>query len=199
MIATSLSASVSWLAHPPPLELAAMIRTPAGFDPSLKADLDDDCIAHVFVRDSLVLFGDSPGALPWRFYRGEGLRAARVHGIGRHEGRSHVAVALDDDVSPRSLPAGLKAAGLRNWFGVIDDATLAIAMRAVQVLEWDRTHRFCGACGTPTEQADNERAKKCPSWAFHVWEHLGHVPQLEVPAAFLDVVTPWAQALRALN
>ncbi len=149
-----------------------MIRTPAGFAPSLKADLDDDCIAHVFVRDSLVLFGDSPGALPWRFYRGEGLRAARVHGIGRHEGRSHVAVALDDGVSPRSLPAGLKAAGLRNWFGVIDDATLAIAMRAVQVLEWDRTHRFCGACGTPTEQADNERAKKCPSCGLTVYPRI---------------------------
>ncbi len=75
------------------------------------------------------------------------MRVARVHGIGRHEGKSHVAVALDDDVSARSLPSSLRAANLRSWFGVIDDATLSIAMRAVQVLEWDRTHRFCGACG----------------------------------------------------
>ena len=140
-----------------------MIRTPAGFDPALNLTLDDDAIAHVFVGDSMVLFSDSPGALPWRFYRGDGLRAARVHGIGRHEGKTHMAVALDDDVSARSLPAGLRAANLRSWFGVIDDATLSIAMRAVQVLEWDRTHRFCGACGTRTEQADNERAQRCPA------------------------------------
>ena len=149
-----------------------MIRTPAGFDPALDLVLDDDAIAHVFVGDSLVLFSDSPGALPWRFYHGEGLRAARVHGIGRHEGKSHVAVALDASVSPRSLPSGLRAANLRSWFGVLDDATLSIAMRAVQVLEWDRTHRFCGACGTRTDQADNERAKRCPSCSLTVYPRI---------------------------
>ncbi|HWS76701.1 MAG TPA: NAD(+) diphosphatase, partial [Quisquiliibacterium sp.] len=70
---------------------------------------------------------------------------------------------LDEAWTPRSLPEGLRAAGLRNWFGVLDDETLSIAMRAVQVLEWDRTHRFCGACGTPTEQVGHERAKRCPA------------------------------------
>jgi NAD+ diphosphatase len=140
-----------------------MIRTPAGFRAVLDALLDDDAIAHVFVRDSLVLFGDTPGALPWRMYRSIGLTAARVHPIGRHEGRAHVAVALDDGYAPAHLPQCLRAAGLRNWFGVLDDATLSIAMRAVQVLEWDRTHRFCGACGTPTQQLGHERAKRCPA------------------------------------
>ena len=149
-----------------------MIRTPAGFNPALNLELHDDAIAHVFVRDAMVLFSDSPGALPWRFYRGEGLRAARFHGIGEHEGRQHVAVALDDDISPRALPPGLKASNLRSWFGVIDDATLAIAMRAVQVLEWDRTHRFCGACGTRTEQAENERAKRCPACNLTVYPRI---------------------------
>lgn len=140
-----------------------MIRTPAGFRALLDATLHDDAIAHVFVRDALVLFGDTPGALPWRMYRSMGLSAARVHAVGEHAGRFHVAVALDDAWSPRSLPEGLRAGNLRNWFGVLDDETLAIAMRAVQVLEWDRTHRFCGACGTPTEQVGHERSKRCPA------------------------------------
>ena len=140
-----------------------MIRTPAGFRAVLDASLDDDAIAHVFVRDALVLFGDTPAALPWRMYRSIGLAPARVHPVGYHEGRAHVAVALDDAHIPGHLPQALRAANLRNWFGVLDDATLSIAMRAVQVLEWDRTHRFCGACGTPTEQVGHERAKRCPS------------------------------------
>lgn len=140
-----------------------MIRTPAGFSALLGGALDDDAIAHVFVRDALVLFGDTPAALPWRMYRSIGLSAVRVHAIGTHAGRTHVAVALDEGHAPRGLPEGLRAANLRNWFGVLDDETLAIAMRAVQVLEWDRTHRFCGACGTPTEQVGHERAKRCPS------------------------------------
>lgn len=140
-----------------------MIRTPAGFLSSLDVSLDDDAITYVFVRDALVLFGDTPAALPWRMYRSLGLAPARVHAIGRHRGASHVAVALDDAYTPQSLPEGLRAGGLRNWFGVLDDETLSIAMRAVQVLEWDRTHRFCGACGTPTVQLQGERAKRCPS------------------------------------
>ena len=149
-----------------------MLRTPAGFDPSLSLSLEDDAIAHVFVGDALVQFNDSPGGLPWRFYKGEGLSAARYHAIGVHDGRAHVAVALDDAFHPRMLPSGLRAANLRNWFGVIDDATLSIAMRAVQVLEWDRTHRFCGACGTRTDQADNERAKRCPSCSLTVYPRI---------------------------
>ncbi len=149
-----------------------MLRTPSGFDPSLDLPLDDDAIAHVFVRDSLVLFNDSPGALPWRFYKGEGLSAARVHAIGRHEGRAHIAVALDDAFHPQMLPTGLRAANLRSWFGVLDDATLSIAMRAVQLLEWDRTHRFCGACGTPTGHLPGERARKCPSCGLMVYPRI---------------------------
>jgi NADH pyrophosphatase NudC (nudix superfamily) len=31
------------------------------------------------------------------------------------------------------------------------ESLAGLAGRAAQVLEWDRTHRFCGACGTPTE------------------------------------------------
>ena len=35
------------------------------------------------------------------------------------------------------------------------DALMGLASRAAQVLEWDRAHRFCGVCGTPTEPAAN--------------------------------------------
>jgi NAD+ diphosphatase len=149
-----------------------MIRTPEGFEAAIDLALDDDAIAHVFVRDALVLFGDSPGALPWRFYRDAGLAPARVLSVGRHGGRAHVAVGLHEGVSPKALPEGLRAANLRNWFGVLDDETLGIAMRAVQVLEWDRTHRYCGACGTPTEQEPHERSKRCPACGLIVYPRI---------------------------
>lgn len=140
-----------------------MLRTPEGFEADLGVALDDDAIAHVFIRDALVQFGDSPGAFPWRHYRAAGLVAARAHPIGRHGGRAHVAVGLDDASGTVRLPDGLRSAGLRSWFGVVDDATMSIAMRAVQVLEWDRTHRFCGACGAATVCEPRERARTCPA------------------------------------
>ncbi len=39
---------------------------------------------------------------------------------------------------------------------------VALAGRAAQVLEFERTHRFCGACATPTERGDGGRARRCP-------------------------------------
>lgn len=150
----------------------AMIRTPDGFEISLDVALDDDVIAHVFVRDALLQRLDEPEPLPWRAYRAMGLTPVRVQAIGRHHGVAHVAVALADDHPGEALPEGWRASGLRGWFGALDDATMAIAMRAVQMLEWDRTHRFCGACGTPTEIARGERAKRCPSCGLTVYPRI---------------------------
>jgi NADH pyrophosphatase NudC (nudix superfamily) len=135
-----------------------MLRTPRDFEPVLLLDLHDDAIVHVFLRDALVQSLDEPRALPWRSWRAMGFQAARVQSIGRHQGVDHIAVALPDDHPPEHMPDGWRAAGLRNWFGTLDDETLSIAMRAVQVLEWERTHQFCGACGVPTERAPGERA-----------------------------------------
>jgi NAD+ diphosphatase len=45
----------------------------------------------------------------------------------------------------------------------LDDGEWAIAGRAVQLAEWDRTHRFCGRCGVATDPAPGERARRCPS------------------------------------
>ncbi len=38
----------------------------------------------------------------------------------------------------------------------------AMAGRAKQIVEWDRTHRFCGRCGTETGSGPSELAKECP-------------------------------------
>lgn len=149
-----------------------MIRTPQDFEPALDLDLHDDAIAHVFVRDALVQSLDEPRALPWRNWRAMGFRAARVQAIGRHLGADHIAVALDDDHPTDLMPPGWRAANLRNWFGSLDDETLSIAMRAVQMLEWERTHRFCGACGVPTERTANERAMKCPRCRLTVYPRI---------------------------
>lgn len=52
---------------------------------------------------------------------------------------------------------------LRSLFGRVDETEWAVAGRAVQLIEWARTHRFCGRCGEPTRLADNERAYVCPA------------------------------------
>jgi len=60
-------------------------------------------------------------------------------------------------------PHGFGWHGLRSLFGVLDDAHFALAGRALQLLEWDRTHQFCGRCGTPTVPKTTERSRECPA------------------------------------
>ncbi|HEY2596804.1 MAG TPA: NAD(+) diphosphatase [Chloroflexota bacterium] len=67
------------------------------------------------------------------------------------------------DVDPAlELPADIAAEGLRGLYGRLAEDLYAVAGRAVQILTWDKTHRFCGRCGQPTVNAPAERAKLCP-------------------------------------
>ena len=52
---------------------------------------------------------------------------------------------------------------LRQLWGRLPEAQWTIAGRAVQIVEWARTHRYCGRCGVPTEVAGGERAMRCPA------------------------------------
>jgi len=60
-------------------------------------------------------------------------------------------------------PDGYVWSGLRALFGLFDDNMFALAGRAVQIMDWDRTHLYCGRCGTPTELKPGERARQCPN------------------------------------
>jgi NAD+ diphosphatase len=54
-------------------------------------------------------------------------------------------------------------AGLRELFPVLGEAGWHAAGRAVQIVEWAATHRFCGRCATPTGRVDGERCMRCPA------------------------------------
>ncbi|MCW5624111.1 MAG: NADH pyrophosphatase, partial [Burkholderiales bacterium] len=89
-----------------------------------------------------------------------GLNPVRTQYLGTLEGRHVFAAECDETAEP---PEAMTWAGLRSLFGVIDDATFGLAGRAVQIMDWDRSHQFCGRCGTPTERKLLERSRTCPS------------------------------------
>jgi NAD+ diphosphatase len=59
--------------------------------------------------------------------------------------------------------AGLEFAELRGLWGSLPEREFWLAGRAFQIVDWDRTHQFCGRCGAPTQAKQDERAKLCPS------------------------------------
>lgn len=68
--------------------------------------------------------------------------------------------ALDLPASAEA-PAGTQSVGLRQAFLSLDGRELSVALTAYPVLAFERTHRFCGACGAPTRDVESERAKVC--------------------------------------
>ena len=72
-------------------------------------------------------------------------------------------------------PQGWAFRGLRTLFGAMDDTLLALGGRALQLIDWDRSHRFCGGCGTPTVSRTNERARECTACGIVVYPRLAPV------------------------
>ncbi len=89
-----------------------------------------------------------------------GITPVRHQYLGRYEGRHCYACQLADDAAP---PAGMALKTLRALLTEFDETLIGLAGRAFQIVEWDRTHQFCGACGTPTQFKTGERARECPA------------------------------------
>lgn len=62
-------------------------------------------------------------------------------------------------------PLGTALRGLRELYCALNDTFFSVAGLGFQIMEWDRTHQFCGACGQPTEAIAEERAKRCATCA----------------------------------
>lgn len=67
------------------------------------------------------------------------------------------------DVPDGDDPSYGSAADLRAYHGQAPEEHWLAAGRAVQLVEWARTHRFCGRCATPAVLSDGERSMRCPA------------------------------------
>ena len=52
-------------------------------------------------------------------------------------------------------------ANLRSLFGKSDHLMFGLAGRAAQIVDWYRSHQFCGQCGAKTEVHEKDRATFC--------------------------------------
>jgi NAD+ diphosphatase len=144
------------------------VYTPPGFDPShvLPDALPGVALVFPFVGNQLVTRTEPAATLlTLDELNAHGL-TGEMHYLGQLRGVPCIAIALPEGTT---LPAVLNGSGLRGLFFRLDDVLLALASRAFQVLEFDRTHRFCGRCGTPTRAKAGERARECPACSYTVY------------------------------
>jgi NAD+ diphosphatase len=87
------------------------------------------------------------------------LPILREHYLGRLDGRHCYTVEVAEGIIP---PEGTAFEGLRQVYDRLDEDLFWIAGRAIQIIDWDRTHQFCGRCGIRTKLHPTERARECP-------------------------------------
>lgn len=111
-----------------------------GFDETRRPGPDDRVFAF---SDRRLILGGIPAA-------------ARAVFIGELDGRACFAAEL------AQVPPGAEAIGLRDALATLEAEEAALAGRAIQILEWERHHRYCGRCGAETNPAGGEAARTCP-------------------------------------
>ena len=80
------------------------------------------------------------------------------HYLGVLGGRHCFTVEIPKGVQP---PNGMRFEALRPILSQMNERLCSLAVRAQQIIDWDRTHQFCGRCGSKTRTHLTERAKEC--------------------------------------
>ena len=135
------------------------------------AQRSDPAWWFAFMGDRLLVHVDSSGVkVPYlRDFSELGLTIFRQQYLGRLNRHHCYSVEVPEGTV---APAGMAFEGLRQVYGRLDENLFWIAARGVQIVDWDRTHQFCGRCGAPMEAKATERAKLCPRCGLH------HFPRL---------------------
>jgi NAD+ diphosphatase len=138
------------------------IYTPLHLPP---VQVDEPALWFAFRKtEILVVSGADTPAMPCCLDLTEhGVMVERKQYLGLYGGKHCYAVAIPET---QPLPDGWAALGLRDLFGLVETTLAALTGRAYQILEWDRNHRYCSRCGTPTEPRTDERSRTCPACRY---------------------------------
>ena len=128
-------------------------------------------------RGRELLVAEGGARIPTQGLGALGLVPKEIHYLGALAGLPCFCAELPEACEP---PPGFELRDLRALFGHLAPVLHGVAGRAVQIVDWDRTHRFCGACAAETEPVAGERARACPRCG------LVHFPRL-APAIIVAV------------
>lgn len=121
----------------------------------------DAAFWFAFAGNELLCDEQSPEVIPLMVdFADLNLESIRQQYLGRLEDRHCYSVELVPNTS--TAPDGMAFKGLRDAYGLLSADLFAVAGRAIQIVDWDRTHQYCGRCGTRTVTLETERAKQCP-------------------------------------
>lgn len=136
-----------------------------GFTPPLKSNIKLNQINVYFIflgKEILLTDSDElPTELP------SGLNQIRTFAFGDYNGKKCIAIEVEGQI-----PNGFHLSNLRATFTLLGETLFRITGRAFHLLHWDRTHQFCGVCGTPLNNDPTETAKVCGNCEYKVYPRI---------------------------
>lgn len=90
------------------------------------------------------------------------LRVGEWHGLP--------CFAADVEALPASLSGELLP--VRSLYGRSGAEAFSLAGRATHLLDWQKNHRYCGRCSTPTSMKTDEFAMACPTCGLLVYPRI---------------------------
>lgn len=137
-----------------------MFDIPQGFTSAYhQPEVASDGLWFVFRKSQLLVAPNAPEGYRLPQNPLPGLAEERMVFLGFLHDKPCYATEVPEDAE---APPGLEFMSLRVLWGVIDEDQFGLAGQAVQLIDWDRDHRYCGRCAAQTSSRADERAKRCP-------------------------------------
>lgn len=97
--------------------------------------------------------------------------------VGTIDGVACLACEVDEQLP---LSQNLRAFDLRALFGLLDETAYSVVGYASQLLHWQRTSRYCPACGTANGSLGESWSRTCPACG-----HTGYPPVIPAVLALV--------------
>ena len=131
--------------------------------PAFGTEAEDSQSAWYFIfrhNKLLVKKGEDTFTIPKaKDFKNLKLRLINKHYLGLFDGIQCYSIEMDD---PETVDEEMLLVDLFAFSNLVKDKDLFVmAGKAFQILNWDRMSKFCGRCGSITEEGKNERVKIC--------------------------------------
>ncbi len=127
------------------------VQAPDNVDPEIALWL-------IFHRNQLLV--DKSATIPnWATIQNSIVQVAHQHYLGIQAGQHCFTVELS---LIQNIPYDLQFYPLRDLLVDLSDEQFTLASMAIQIINWDKNHQYCGRCGAVMQLNKTERAKHCP-------------------------------------
>ena len=119
-------------------------------------------IYFLFYKNELLVKSEDNKAVIPKIQDLENLKFNNIQYLGSLNGQNCFCGELDENDENPIIPNDMYFSKLKALTHQLSEDMFWIGGRAIQLVNFNNEHKYCGRCGALTHAVDGERAKKCP-------------------------------------